>query len=281
MEEFLLNDYNAKRSEKKQNETRRRKAKAKRAISLFDSGLRDLDVLAEALEVSKKTVESLIGKRRTAICLGIIDEDCEEKPKKDKKANTPKKTDKKPKRFTEKDAERYAEERDIRIRDYYLEGLGSGEIADKCHMTKNQVEERLIAMGLPTYSEKDLEDFRRRKEEEKRRQEAMKKAGKIEISAPEESSVDNEKIVEKAEAEAESEEQEQQKGYRSFEEIKRAIKIYIRNRKSTIALDIARYYSIERHSDFLTEEERKKLEAMADTIKIFRDRDRVRKAKER
>ena len=147
-------------------------------------------------------------------------------------------------------------------------------------MTKNQVEERLIAMGLPTYSEKDLEDFRRRKEEEeKRRQEAMKKAGKIEISAPEESSVDNEKIVEKAEAE--SEEQEQQKGYRSFEEIKRAIKIYIRNRKSTIALDIARYYSIERHSDFLTEEERKKLEAMADTIKIFRDRDRVRKAKER
>ncbi len=281
MEEFLLNDYNAKRSEKKQNETRRRKAKAKRAIALFDSGLRDLDVLAEALEVSKKTVESLIGKRRTAICLGIIDEDCEEKPKKDKKTNTPKKTDKKPKRFTEKDAERYAEERDIRIRDYYLEGLGPDEIADKCHMTKNQVEERLIAMGLPTYSEKDLEDFRRRKEEEKRRQEAMKKAGKIEISAPEESSVDNEKIVEKAEAEAESEEQEQQKGYRSFEEIKRAIKIYIRNRKSTIALDIARYYSIERHSDFLTEEERKKLEAMADTIKIFRDRDRVRKAKER
>ena len=85
MEEFLLNDYNAKRSEKKQNETRRRKAKAKRAISLFDSGLRDLDVLAEALEVSKKTVESLIGKRRTAICLGIIDEDCEEKPKRIRK----------------------------------------------------------------------------------------------------------------------------------------------------------------------------------------------------
>ena len=280
MEEFLLNDYNAKRSEKKQNETRRRKAKAKRAIALFDSGLRDLDVLAEALEVSKKTVESFIGKRRTAICLGIIDEDCEEKPKKDKKTNTPKKIEKRPKRFTEKDAERYSRERDMQIRDYYLEGLGPDEIADNCHMTKNQVEERLIAMGLPTYSVEDLEDLKRR-EEEKRRQEAMKKAGKIEISAPEESSVDNEKIVEKAEAEAESEEQEQQKGYRSFEEIKRAIKIYIRNRKSTIALDIARYYSIERHSDFLTEEERKKLEAMADTIKIFRDRDRVRKAKER
>lgn len=285
MEEFLLDDYNKKIRGKEAEKVGARRAKEKRAIALFNDGLRDLDVIAEALEISEETVKKFLGKRRTEICLGIVDEKPKEKPKNATQEKQPKKsqgTEAKPKRFTEKDAEDYAKRRDMEIRDYHLvERLNADEIAGKCHMTKKQVEERLIAMGLPIYSEEDLEDLRRRKEEEeKRRQEAMKEPEKAEISVPEEGSRDNEEITEETEVEAE---EEQPIGYRSFEEIKKAIKMYIRNRKSTIALDIARYYSIERHSDFLTEEERKKLEAIADTIKIFRDRDRdrVRKAKER
>ena len=280
MEKFLLDDYNKTRRGKKEKNSRTRKAKVKRAIALFDEGLRDLDVIAEALETSKETVKNFLGKRRTEICLGIANEKPEEKPKNATKEKQPKKsqeTEVKPKKFTEKDIENYAKKRDIEIKEYYLEGLSASEIADKCHMTKNQVEERLIAMGLPTYSEEELEELRR-KEEEKRRQEEMKKAEKSDISVPDEGSIDNEEIVEEAEVEAE---EEHQMEYRSFEEIIRAIKMYIKDKKSIIALDIARYYSIERHCDFLTEEERKKLEAMADTIKIFRDRDRVRKEKER
>ena len=283
MEEFLLDDYNKKIRGKEAEKVEARKAKVKRAIALFNEGLRDLDVIAEALEVSEETVKNFLGKRRTEICLGIVDEKPKEKPKnatREKQPKKPQEIEVKPKRFTEKDAENYAKRRDMEIRDYHLvERLNADEIAGKCHMTKKQVEERLIAMGLPIYSEEDLEDLRRRKEEEeKRRQEAMKEREKAEISVREESSRDNEEITEETEVEVE---EEQPIGYRSFEEIKKAIKMYIRNRKSTIALDIARYYSIERHSDFLTEEERKKLGAMADTIKIFRDRDRVRKAKER
>ena len=282
MEEFLLDDYNKKIRGKEAEKVEARKAKVKRAIALFNEGLRDLDVIAEALEVSEETVKNFLGKRRTEICLGIVDEKPKEKPKnatREKQPKKPQEIEVKPKRFTEKDAENYAKRRDMEIRDYHLvERLNADEIAGKCHMTKKQVEERLIAMGLPIYSEEDLEDLRRRKEEEeKRRQEAMKEREKAEISVREESSRDNEEITEETEVEVE---EEQPIGYRSFEEIKKAIKMYIRNRKSTIALDIARYYSIERHSDFLTEEERKKLGAMADTIKIFRDRDRVRKAKE-
>ena len=287
MEEFLLDDYNKKIRGKEAEKARARRAKVKRAIALFNEGLRDLDVLAEALEVSEETVKNFLGKRRTEICLGIVDEKPKEKPKNATQEKQPKKsqgTEAKPKRFTEKDAEDYAKRRDMEIRDYHLvERLNADEIAGKCHMTKKQVEERLIAMGLPIYSEEDLEDLRMRKEEEeKRRQEAMKEPEKAEISVTEESSRDNEEIAEEVVEETEVEaEEEHQIGYRSFEEIKKAMKMYIKDRKSTIALDIARYYSIERHSDFLTEEERKKLEAMADTIKIFRDRDRVRKAKER
>lgn len=287
MEEFLLDDYNKKIRGKEAEKVRARRAKVKRAIALFNEGLRDLDVLAEALEVSEETVKNFLGKRRTEICLGIVDEKPKEKPKnatREKQPKKPQEIEVKPKRFTEKDAEDYAKRRDMEIRDYYLvEGLNADEIAGKCHMTKKQVEERLIAMGLPIYSEEDLEDLRMRKEEEeKRRQEAMKEPEKAEISVTEESSRDNEEIAEEVVEETEVEaEEEHQIGYRSFEEIKKVMKMYIKDRKSTIALDIARYYSIERHSDFLTEEERKKLEAMADTIKIFRDRDRVRKAKER
>ena len=287
MEEFLLDDYNKKIRGKEAEKVEARKAKVKRAIALFNEGLRDLDVIAEALEVSEETVKNFLGKRRTEICLGIVDEKPKEKPKNATREKQPKKSQEievKPKRFTEKDAENYAKRRDMEIRDYHLvERLNADEIAGKCHMTKKQVEERLIAMGLPIYSEEDLEDLRMRKEEEeKRRQEAMKEPEKAEISVTEESSRDNEEIAEEVVEETEVEaEEEHQIGYRSFEEIKKAMKMYIKDRKSTIALDIARYYSIERHSDFLTEEERKKLEAMADTIKIFRDRDRVRKAKER
>lgn len=276
MEKFLLEDYLKKQKGKKAAKNDVKKAKIRRAKKLFNDGLRDIGVLAEALDVSEETVKIFLGKKRTEICLGIVKEDVAEKipvnssplqqTKKSKECTEVRK------RFTEKDAEKYAKERDEEIRKYFLlEGFSVGEIAQKLRMTEGQVRERLTAIGLPVYSEEELRKEKERQnnlEKNKKCKQSKKRRKKVKSSEPEEKEESKKEVV-------------HQVGYRSFEEIKKAIGRFIKNRESIKALDIARYYSIETHSDFLTEEERKKLETMADTIKIFRVRDRKRRLKER
>lgn len=265
MEEFLLEDYITGKGDKRSKIDR---ARARRAIALFNEGLRDLGVFAEALEVSVAEVKRLLGEDRTQMCL----ENVAKEPKEQKSTKPAKEKAGKPKRFTERDAERYAKERDVQIRDYFLEGLDSDEIASRCHMTKGQVEERLLAMGLPIYSKEEFEEMQRKRDEEERiRLEKSKEKEEAEQSVSPESGVDD-----KAEAEVEEEqreeEQEENEGYKSYEEIIKAIKGFIKNRNSIKAADIARIYANEKHGSFLTEKQRAKLADMADVIKMIKER---------
>ncbi len=273
MDQYLLDEYKKRKNNR---ENMAEKAKRNRAIKLFEEGLRDIGVIAEALETTEKTIISYLGKTRIDICQGIIEETPEEVQvtKKDGKregASKPKNNVQKPKRFTERDAENYSKDRDLRIKMYHNDGLSVEEIANKLRMTENQVKERLIAMGL-LYNSSEIREMRERARKKENTSIVQKSKNEREEHMPEQTekpsttSENNENKATQRDGEGE---------FRSFDELIEAIHRLIKDRRSKNAMILAREYS--RHADFLSDEEREKLTKMANTIELLRARESGRK----
>lgn len=279
MEEYLIEDYRKKQKQSKLAKNNAERYKRRRAIELFEQGLQDIDVLSEALETTPARVKEFLGKTRLE-SIGVITEPEAEEELEDFDVSEDLPTDRvddeqepvKNKKFTEKDAIKYSGERDEAIIMFHRDGLSLVEVADKLNLTVDQAKERYIALGLPIYTKQELQDIRegRRKANEERNQKSKKEPENIRT---EESSPD-------VEDKTMQEDHKKEAGdLKSFEEVKKAIHALIKNRKSKKAMRLARYYA--RYADFLSDDERKRITGMADTIELLRAKESGRRSRGR
>lgn len=290
MENYLIEDYRRKQDRKKTLANEAARNKRKRAIKLFEDGLHDVGVIAEALETTERTVREYLGEAR----LGRIDAENNEvaenpfetgktskgkgqKVESSREGTGSKKGSSKSKKYTERDAQKYSDERDQAIIMLSREGLPLSEVVNSLRglgfiLTKDQVKERYVALGLPIYTKQELEEMRS-KETRKKDNEAIRKKKKAE-KAQIKCEVAEKKNEEKSRTKKEIE---------SFTDIKKMIYKAIKDRKSQKAMRIGRFYLM--NADFLSKEEKAELSRMVSTIELMRAKDKkqrkARKGKER
>lgn len=279
MENYLIEDYRRKQNQRKTLKNEVEHNKRKRAIKLFEDGLHDVGIIAEALETTEKTVREYLGETRLGRIDDVTGEVTEnpvgaEKTSKSKSKKTDdsrmedkdsKKENSKPKKYTEKDAQKYSDERDQTIIMFSREGLSLSEVASKLNLTLNQAKERYVALGLPIYTKQELEEIRaeesRKKAKKSRRERNIKRKRERE-----------QRKGNREGKEAESHQTEEKNEARSFNDVKNMMYKAIKDRKSQKAMNLGRYYLT--HADFLSENERKKLSEMVNIIELMRKKEK-------
>ena len=171
--DYLVEEYKRKQSQSKLEKNNVERYKRKRAIQLFDDGLQDVGVIAEALETTQSRVKEYLGKTRLAMIEASKKDEKFEVPKKPSRVRSPKadsskNRSSKPKKFNERYAQRYSDERDEAIVMFAREGISLNEVVNKLKelgftLTLNQVKERYMALGLPLYSKQEFEKIRKEK----------------------------------------------------------------------------------------------------------------------
>lgn len=266
--DYLVEEYKRKQSQSKLEKNNVERYKRKRAIQLFDDGLQDVGVIAEALETTQSRVKEYLGKTRLAMIEASKKDEKFEVPKKPSRVRSPKadsskNRSSKPKKFNERYAQRYSDERDEAIVMFAREGISLNEVVNKLKglgftLTLNQVKERYMALGLPLYSKQELEEIRKEKAKAKAR-ETKRESKKRKMGKEKKETKTDEQPKQEYEA-------------KSFVDVRNMMYRAIKARKSQIAMNIGRYYL--NCGDFLGESEKKKLKEMVDIIEMMRKKDR-------
>ena len=227
---------------KKESEINARKEKVAR---LYNEG-KSTKEIAEELKVDVSTVRSYIRDLKKA---GIIVDD-EQQNGEDNGS-----------KMTKKMVNTLVGERNEKIKKLYEEGLTMAEVAKRVNLTPSQAKEIYLSLGLSIYTEEELERMRRQEEERVRRKEKRKRKKQEEEQAK--------KVAEES-RQAKNDEQEGPV-LSSLVDIARKVKGYIKNGELEEAEKLSESYM---GADFLSEEDKDKLNKLVDLIKSVRSKNK-------
>ncbi len=227
---------------KKESEINARKEKVAR---LYNEG-KSTKEIAEELKVDVSTVRSYIRDLKKA---GIIVDD-EQQNGEDNGS-----------KMTKKMVNTLVGERNEKIKKLYEEGLTMAEVAKRVNLTLSQAKEIYLSLGLSIYTEEELERMRRQEEERVRRKEKRKRKKQEEEQAK--------KVAEES-RQAKNDEQEGPV-LSSLVDIARKVKGYIKNGELEEAEKLSESYM---GADFLSEEDKDKLNKLVDLIKSVRSKNK-------
>ncbi len=278
MDSYLINDYMEKQSKispREKTADQRRKA---RAIDLFEKGI-GVEEIAEIIEVSVDKVREYLGKTRLE---SINNSKNKPKAKKATKAKASRRSElienkeqapNDGRKLSKGEVDKLTVERNERIRQLYDEGLTLQEVAEMVKLTPDQAKEIYLTLGLSIYTPEELRNMRQEEDErkeaekkekakERRRRRDRERRARIKAEKEKEKQA-------KASEEAEQEDEEEiEDKIESFQDIGREMSKLIKQGHSKKAADLGDYYM--EHADFLTNQEREKLFAMVDFIKVLK-----------
>lgn len=277
MDNYFINDYMEGQLKISSRERKAIQKRRERAIDLFEKGI-GVEEIAEILEVTENTVRKYLGKRRLEGEEELEESESIESEKMPKsKSESAQKVvnddEEHPKaksgKLTFKMVDKLTDERNELIKQLHGEGLTLAEVAKRVNLTLDQAKEIYLTLGLSIYTSKELRNMREeeaKREEEERKEKAKERRRKRDRERRERIKAEKEK-QEEASEEAENEDENEEK-IESFHDIKKAMGKLIREGHSKKAIDLGEYYID--HADFISDEERSKLFAMVDFIKVLR-----------
>lgn len=255
MENYIIKEFmdsnserNSKRKLKRNDIDSRRRA---RVIEIFEqaNGFIGPEEIADALDIDIEKVKGYLGKTRIEryerLKAGEDIEGSEEenagKSKVDKVSNV---TVKQPERLTANRVKKLAAERNSRIIAMHAEGLSIEEIAERERLTPDQAKEIFLSLGLSIYTEEEILEMRRKDEEERKNRE---EAERLERKRSRQRIWIRQKRARiKAEKQRQEERnKEEETGVvliRNFEDLKRAMRLLLKQGKSKQAIELGEHF---------------------------------------
>ena len=242
--------------------------------------------IADALDIDIEKVKGYLGKTRIEryerLKSGEDIENSEEenrgKSKEDKVSDV---TVKQPERLTANRVKKLADERNSRIIAMHAEGLSIEEIASKERLTPDQAKEIFLSLGLSIYTQEEILEMRRKAEEERKNRE---EAERLERKRSRQRTWIREKRAKiKAEKQRqEKERQEEETGVvliRNFEDLKRAMRLLLKQGKSKQAIELGEHFLDD--ENILSGEEKSSLFLSIEELKEIRKAYKRREKRER
>lgn len=289
MENYIIREFMDSKSDKKsKRETRSKSIDSRRratVIELFEqsNGFIGPEEIANLLDIDLAKVERYLGKRRIQRYERLkLGEDIQESEKENKgKSRVTRVSGVSPEqseRLTPNRVKKITDERNSRIIAMHEQGLSIDDIASKERLTPDQAREIFLSLGLSIYTQQELLEMKSKAEKARKNRE---EAERLERKRSRQSRWIREK---RARIKAEKQRQEERKReeetgvflVRDFEDLKRAIRILLKQGKSKRAIELGEYFL--RKDDVLSSEEKSKLflsiEELKDIKKAYQRRER-------
>ena len=289
MENYIIREFMDSKSDKKsKRETRSKSIDSRRratVIELFEqsNGFIGPEEIANLLDIDLAKVERYLGKRRIQRYERLkLGEDIQESKKENKgKSRVTRVSGVSPEqseRLTPNRVKKITDERNSRIIAMHEQGLSIDDIASKERLTPDQAREIFLSLGLSIYTQQELLEMKSKAEKARKNRE---EAERLERKRSRQSRWIREK---RARIKAEKQRQEERKReeetgvflVRDFEDLKRAIRILLKQGKSKRAIELGEYFL--RKDDVLSSEEKSKLflsiEELKDIKKAYQRRER-------
>lgn len=292
MENYIIKEFMDSNSERKSEKKLKRNdidyIRRKKVIEVFEqaNGFMGPEEIADALDIDIEKVKGYLGKTRIEryerLKSGEDIEDSEEenrgKSKEDKVSDV---TVKQPERLTANRVKKLADERNSRIIAMHTEGLSIEEIASKERLTPDQAKEIFLSLGLSIYTQEEILEMRRKAEEERKNRE---EAERLERKRSRQRKWIREKRAKiKAEKQRqEKERQEEETGVvliRNFEDLKRAMRLLLKQGKSKQAIELGEHFLDD--ENILSGEEKSSLFLAIEELKEIRKAYQRREKRER
>ena len=284
MENYIIKEFmdskseiESRRKHKRDNMDSRRRA---RVIEMFEqaNGFIGPEEIADALDIDIEKVKRYLGKTRIEryerIKAGKDIEDSEkenrEKSKADKASDV---AVKQPEKLTANRVKKLADERNARIIAMHADGLSIEEIAKKEMLTPDQAKEIFLSLGLSIYTQEEILEMRKKAEEERKNRE---EAERLERKRKRQRD-----WVRKKRARIRAKKQEEETGdvlIRNFEDLKRAMRILLKQGKSKQAIELGEHFLDD--ENILSREEKSSLFLSIEELKEIRKAYQRRKNRE-
>ena len=304
MDNYIIKEYidsNSERKTKKRTirndvDSRRRA----RVIEIFEqaNGFIGPEEIAEALDIDLKKIEGYLGKTRIQMYERLkagedIAADDEEETKVKRRrlqvSDTPVEQSKK---LTPSRVKKLTNERNQRIIAMHLDGLSIEEIARKEMLTPDQAKEIFLSLGLSLYTREELLEMQKQEAEERKSREdaerlerkrkrqrdwVRKKRARIRAKKQEEK--DKQRRADEEEEERKREEETGVVLIRNFEDLKRAMRLLLKQGKSKQAIELGEHFLEE--EDILSGEEKAKLFLSIEELKEIKEAYQRRERREK
>lgn len=292
MENYIIKEFMDSNSERKSEKKPKRNnidyIRRKKVIEVFEqaNGFMGPEEIADALDIDIEKVKGYLGKTRIEryerLKSGEDIENSEEenrgKSKSDKVSDV---TVKQPERLTANRVKKLADERNSRIIAMHAEGLSIEEIASKERLTLDQAKEIFLSLGLSIYTQEEILEMRRKAEEERKNRE---EAERLERKRSRQRTWIREKRAKiKAEKQRqEAERKEEETGVvliRNFEDLKRAMRLLLKQGKSKQAIELGEHFLDD--ENILSGEEKSSLFLSIEELKEIRKAYKRREKREK
>lgn len=291
MENYIIKEFMDSNSERKSEKKLKRNdidyIRRKKVIEVFEqaNGFIGPEEIADALDIDIEKVKGYLGKTRIERYERLkAGEDIEDSEKENRvKSKVDKASDtavKQSERLTPNRVKKLADERNSRIIAMHAEGLSIEEIAKKEMLTPDQAKEIFLSLGLSIYTQEEILEMRRKAEEERKNRE---EAERLERKRSRQRRWIRQKRAKiKAEKQRqEKERQEEETGVvliRNFEDLKRAMRLLLKQGKSKQAIELGEHFLDD--ENILSGEEKSNLFLAIEELKEIRKAYQKRKKRE-
>lgn len=291
MENYIIKEFMDSKSERESRRKHKRNdmdsRRRARVIEIFEqaNGFIGPEEIADALDIDIEKVKGYLGKTRIERYERLkAGEDIEDSEKENRvKSKVDKASDtavKQSERLTPNRVKKLADERNSRIIAMHAEGLSIEEIAKKEMLTPDQAKEIFLSLGLSIYTQEEILEMRRKAEEERKNRE---EAERLERKRSRQRRWIRQKRAKiKAEKQRqEKERQEEETGVvliRNFEDLKRAMRLLLKQGKSKQAIELGEHFLDD--ENILSGEEKSNLFLAIEELKEIRKAYQKRKKRE-
>lgn len=284
MENYIIKEFmdskseiESRRKHKRNDIDSRRRA---RVIEIFEqaNGFIGPEEIADVLDIAIEKVKRYLGKTRIERYERLkAGEDIEDSEKENReKSKADKASDvavKQPEKLTANRVKKLADERNARIIAMHANGLSIEEIAKKEMLTPDQAKEIFLSLGLSIYTQEEILEMRKKAEEERKNRE---EAERLERKRKRQRD-----WVRKKRARIRAKKQEEETGdvlIRNFEDLKRAMRILLKQGKSKQAIELGEHFLDD--ENILSREEKSSLFLSIEELKEIRKAYQRRKNRE-
>ena len=287
MENYIIKEFmdskseiESRRKHKRNDIDSRRRA---RVIEIFEqaNGFIGPEEIADVLDIAIEKVKRYLGKTRIERYERLkAGEDIEDSEKENReKSKADKASDvavKQPEKLTANRVKKLADERNARIIAMHADGLSIEEIAKKEMLTPDQAKEIFLSLGLSIYTQEEILEMRKKAEEERKNREEAERLERLERKRKRQRD-----WVRKKRARIRAKKQEEETGdvlIRNFEDLKRAMRILLKQGKSKQAIELGEHFLDD--ENILSREEKSSLFLSIEELKEIRKAYQRRKNRE-